>query len=135
MRKALNVLQPCQAAVTGDGEEEGKEITEEIIYDCVGSPQPADIQAMLDLVLKNDWTTAARSLTALKTAKGLALADILDGIVAEFESYDLTAEARIHLLEGLSEIEYRLAGGGNEKIHTSAAIGVVKSTLEVQGRA
>lgn len=134
MRKALNVLQPCQAAISGETGE-GRTITEEMIYECVGSPQPADIQAIVDMILKEDWTTAVRSITALKSAKGLALADILEGIVTEFEGYDLVAPARIHMLEGLSEVEFRLAGGGNEKIHTSATIGVVKSALEIQGAA
>lgn len=144
MRKALNVLQPCHAAMTGpssaedeavDAGEKGTTITEAMIYECVGSPQPADIQAIVDMILKEDWTTAVRSISLLKMSKGLALADILEGITTEFESYDLVTSARIHLLEGLSEIEYRLAGGGNEKIHTSATIGVVKSALEIQGAA
>lgn len=143
MRKALNVLQPCHAAMTGpDADSDGtdnaegvKPITQAMIYECVGSPQPSDIQAIVDMILKEDWTTAVRSISMLKMSKGLALADILEGITTEFESYDLVAPARIHLLEGLSEIEYRLAGGGNEKIHTSATIGVVKSALDIQGAA
>lgn len=142
MRKALNVLQPCQSAVANSPSDEttttaadstAPAITLEMIYECVGSPQPGDIQAIVDMILKEDWTTAVRSITLLKTSKGLALADILEGITTEFEGYDLIAPARIHMLEGLSEIEFRLAGGGNEKIHTSATIGVVKGALDIQG--
>ncbi|KAF5096281.1 hypothetical protein D0Z00_002841 [Geotrichum galactomycetum] len=143
MRKALNVLQPCKAALTELPGEDGlsgtnlggSSITEEMIYDCVGSPQPADIQAILDYILKSDWTTALRSITSLKAAKGLALVDILQGISDLFEDYELAPAAKIFLLEGLAEVEFRLAAGGNEKIHTSAAIGVVKSALDIQAAA
>ncbi|KAF5092129.1 hypothetical protein D0Z03_003033 [Geotrichum reessii] len=139
MRKALNVLQPCKAALAGvdDSEENnvGHSITEEMIYDCVGSPQPGDIQAILDYILKSEWTTALRSITSLKAAKGLALVDILQGISDLFDGYELAPQAKIFLLEGLAEIEFRLAAGGNEKIHTSAVIGVVKSALDIQAAA
>ena len=141
MRKALNVLQPCKAALTelpGEAVMDGahpSSITEEMVYDCVGSPQPADIQAILEYILKSDWTTALRSITSLKAAKGLALVDILQGISDLFEDYELAPAAKIFLLEGLAEVEFRLASGGNEKIHTSAAIGVVKSALDIQAAA
>lgn len=130
MRKALNVLQPCHAAL--QGEPAGTKITEEMVYDCVGSPQPADIERILDAVLKEDWTTALRSVSAIKNSKGLALVDILSGIADMFDDYELDPKAKIYLLENLAEVEYRLAAGGNEKIHTSATIGVVKSTLDLQ---
>lgn len=132
MRKALNVLQPCFLATRG--EEDGKKtITLEMVYECVGCPQPADVRTIVESVMKDDWSTAVFTVNKIKMAKGLALADILEAITVEFESYELKPDARIALLEGLSEIEFRLSGGGSEKIQTSATIGVVKQAIDIQG--
>lgn len=143
MRKALNVLQPCYYAVKDDDNDDtemtGTEptcqkgyITEEMIYNCVGSPQPADVKTIMDTILNDEWTTCFNAVNRLKSAKGLALADVLEVLATEFETYQLKPEARIALLEGLSEIEFRLAAGGNEKIQTSATIGIVKHAMDIQ---
>lgn len=138
MRKALNVLQPCFSATIDessrglDGGNHGT-INQDLIYECVGCPQPGDVKILVDTIMKEDWTTAVRTVNSLKTLKGLALADILEAITEKFASYELKPDARIVLLEGLSEIEYRLSTGGNEKIQTSAAIGVVKKAIDIQG--
>lgn len=143
MRKVLNVLQPCYYAVKDDEDVDmgaddttgGKGIiTEDMIYDCVGSPQPSDVKKLLDTILRDEWTTCYNAVIALKSAKGLALADILEVLVNSFENYQLSPKARIEFLSGLSEIEYRLAAGGNERIQTSAAIGVVKKTMDIQAK-
>lgn len=135
MRKALNVLQPCYLATKEslNGDVEQQTITEEMIYECVGSPQPSDVKAIMESILQANWTTAVQAVDSIKKSKGLALADILDSLTEEFETYELKPEARIHLLEGLSEVEYRLSSGGSEKIQTSAAIGVVKKAMDIQG--
>lgn len=127
MRRALNVLQACHASV-----DEGAQITESMVYDCVGSPQPADIKSILDIILKDDWTTALKSVSQIKQEKGLALADILTAVTSELNELSLNSAAKKALLEGLSEIEWRLSAGGNERIQTSGMIGAIKSAMELQ---
>jgi replication factor C subunit 3/5 len=128
MRKALNILQACYAGV-----DEGSQISQDMVYDCVGSPHPSDIKTIMSTMMEDSWETALHSVNLIKQSKGLALADLLTAIANEFGDLNLKPQARVHLLKGLSEIEWRLSAGGSEKIQTSATIGVVKSTMEIEG--
>lgn len=128
MRRALNVLQACKAALENDDDEIGTDM----IYDCIGAPHPADIESVLDLVLKDDWTTSFLTFNKYKSTKGLALVDLLQGFVEILANYDLKPETRAKILKGLADVEYGISKGGNEKIQTSAAIAVVKNAMEGQ---
>lgn len=128
MRKALNVLQSCKASLDSPDDE----IDQEMIYDCIGSPSPNDIEAVLDSILKDDWTTAYLTLDKFKKVKGLALIDLLQGFIEILNDYKLAKSTKIKLLKGLSEIEYGISKGGNDKINSSAIIGVIKDAFESQ---
>jgi replication factor C subunit 3/5 len=129
MRRALNVLQACKAAV-----DHGDRISEEMVYDCVGSPRPGDVKAILNAILNQDWPTALDSINVIKQAKGLALADILSSITLQLKDLQLKNVTMASLLDGLSEVEWRLSTGGNEVIQTSACIGVIKSSIELEAK-
>ncbi|CAR26812.1 hypothetical protein ZYGR_0I00840 [Zygosaccharomyces rouxii] len=127
MRRVLNVLQACKAVI----DQPNVEITDDLIYDCCGAPNPQDLETILDSILKEDWTTAHYTLQKVRTSKGLALIDLIEGIVSILQGYQLENEStRISLLTGLGDIEYAISRGGSEKIQTSAVIGVVKSSFE-----
>lgn len=128
MRKALNILQACFAAV-----DENEEINDDMIFDCVGNPHPSDIKTIMATIMEESWETALHSVNLIKLNKGLALADILSAISSEFGELNLKPQTRVQLLKGLSEIEWRLSTGCSEKIQTSATIGVVKSAMEIEG--
>ena len=53
MRRALNVLQACHAAYDMTGETE--------VYNCTGSPQPKDIETVVNSMLGDEFTTAYKS--------------------------------------------------------------------------
>jgi len=53
MRRALNVLQACHAAYDRIGETE--------VYTCTGSPHPADIEAIVNSMLSEEFTTSHQS--------------------------------------------------------------------------
>lgn len=126
MRRALNVLQACKAATSNDDEE----IDSDMIYECIGAPRPQDINMVLDSVLKDDWSKAYKTIDLVKRSKGLALIDLISGIVEILSKYQLNSLSRIEILAGLSEIEYSISKGGNDKIHTTAIIGVIKGAIE-----
>lgn len=128
MRRALNVLQACKAAL----DSEYDVIDVDMIYECVGAPHPQDVEAVLDLILKDDWTTCFLTFNKYKTTKGLALVDLILGFVDILAKYDLKPQTRIAILKGLADIEYGISKGGNEKLQTSATIGVIKDAMEVQ---
>lgn len=128
MRRALNVLQACKAALDSPDDQ----IDVDMIYECVGAPHPRDIETILDLVLKDDWTTTYLTFEKFKRTKGLALVDLVAGFVDILSNYDLKASTRVKILKGLADIEYGVSKGGNDKIQTSAVIGVIKSAMELQ---
>lgn len=126
MRKALNVLQSCKASL----DKPDDEIDSEMIYLCIGAPEPKDIEAVLDSILKDDWTTAYLTMDKFKRVKGLALIDLLEGMISILNKYELKRAIKIEILKGLSEIEYGISKGGNDKINSSAIIGVIKGAFD-----
>lgn len=130
MRRVLNVLQACQATLDDPQEQE---VTEDTVYDCCGAPRPSDLETILASILNDDWTTAYYTLNKLSTAKGLALIDLIEGFVEILEGYEMKVqEARIAILTQLSDIEYAISKGGNDRIQGSAVIGVIKSGFEME---
>ncbi|KAI9714718.1 MAG: hypothetical protein M1820_000007 [Bogoriella megaspora] len=145
MRRALNVLQACHASSTPlrppgappltvkqQAEIERDIITMDTIYECVAAPHPSDIQTIRDTLLANpDLASCLSVITILKKNKGLALADILTALSEELMKLEVPKQTRILWMEGLSEIEWRMAGGGNEVVQTGGLVGVVRSGCEL----
>lgn len=129
MRRVLNVLQASKATL----ESPEDEITDEVIYECCGAPRPQDIQTILKSILEDDWSIAYDTLTRIRSSNGLALIDLIESIVKILEEYKLKKEeTRISLLSQLGDIEYAISKGGNDKIQSSAVIGAIKSSFELE---
>ncbi|KFP81043.1 Replication factor C subunit 5, partial [Apaloderma vittatum] len=112
MRRALNIL---QVRVGG----------------CAGHPLKSDIANILDWMLNQDFSTAYRNITELKTLKGLALQDILTEIHLFVHRVDFPPSIRIQLLIKMADIEYRLAAGTSEKIQLSSLIAAFQVTRDL----
>lgn len=126
MRKSLNVLQACQAALDNPATDE---VTKEMVYECIGNANPDDINALLDSILKEDFTTAYLYFDKVTKQKGLAIIDLLSGFVEILDKYKLKPATRIQVLKGLAEIEYGISKGGNTKIQASAVIATIKDAM------
>ncbi len=74
-------------------------------------------------------------INTLKRTKGLALADILTAMGEQLAEIEVPAQTRVVWLEGMAEIEYRLSGGGSEKVQTGGLVGVVRNGVGVMGKA
>ncbi|NXS58494.1 RFC5 factor, partial [Brachypteracias leptosomus] len=151
MRRALNILQSTSMAF-------GK-VNEENVYTCTGHPLKSDISNILDWMLNQDFSTAYRKITELKTLKGLALQDILTEIhlfvhrggglgagswltlggednnhvspPVLLSTVDFPPSIRIQLLIKMADIEYRLAAGTSEKIQLSSLIAAFQVTRDL----
>ncbi|KAI9785470.1 MAG: hypothetical protein M1839_009211 [Geoglossum umbratile] len=145
MRRALNVLQACHASSTpliirGQPKPDPKTITRDLItestvYDCIAAPHPCDIQTILSSLLSTpDVTSCLTTINTLKANKGLALADILTALSEELALLEAPPQTRVAWLEGLAEVEYRLAGGGGEAVQTGGVVGVVRQGVELMER-
>ena len=107
-------------------------ITETTVYDCIAAPHPADIQIILSTLLSTpDVTTCLTTINTLKANKGLALADILTALSEELALLEAPPQTRVAWLEGLAEVEFRLAGGGGEAVQTGGLVGVVRHGVEL----
>ncbi|KAI0339595.1 P-loop containing nucleoside triphosphate hydrolase protein [Trametopsis cervina] len=126
MRRALNVLQACHAAYDLTGEAE--------VYDCTGTPHPADIATIVNSMFADEFTTSYKMISTLKTERGLALQDLLNGAYEYIEELEFKPHARIYLLDSLATTEHRLAAGGNEKIQLTALLGAFKNAVELSAR-
>ncbi|KAJ8481640.1 hypothetical protein ONZ51_g5864 [Trametes cubensis] len=126
MRRALNVLQACHAAYELSGETE--------IYNCTGNPQPADIETIVNSMLQDDFTTSYNMITALKTERGLALPDLINGAYEYIETISFKPHARIYLLDFLATTEHRLSTGGSEKLQLTALLGAFKNAVELSAK-
>ncbi|KAH8430813.1 replication factor C subunit 3 [Aspergillus melleus] len=143
MRRALNVLQACHAssiplpmknAPKDQPRPEPELITNETIYDCIAAPHPSDIQEILTTLLAtSDVTSCLNTVNTLKSNKGLALADILAALGDQLQRLEVPAQTTITWLEGLAEIEWRLASGGSESMQTGGLVGVVRNGCELMG--
>ncbi|KAJ5507070.1 hypothetical protein N7527_009213 [Penicillium freii] len=140
MRRALNVLQACFASsiplpmrdAPKAPRPEPETVTNATIYDCIAAPHPSDIQEIMTTILStSDVTSCLNTVQTLKTTKGLALADILSALADQLQQLEVPAQTRITWLEGLAEIEWRLAGGGSEAIQTGGLVGVVRNGCEL----
>lgn len=76
-------------------------------------------------------TSCLTMINTLKTSKGLALADILTALSDELQKLEVPAQTRVSWLEGLAEVEWRLAGGGGEVVQTGGLVGVVRGGCEL----
>jgi replication factor C subunit 3/5 len=123
MRRALNILQACHAAYD--------RIDEEAVYNCTGNPHPKDIEQIVETMMNAEFTTAYKHVNDMKTAKGMALADLVTGIFDCIVTYKLPAPSRIFLLDQLAQIEHRLSTGASEKIQLSALLASVKISLQL----
>ncbi|KAI9158577.1 Replication factor C subunit [Paramyrothecium foliicola] len=137
MRRALNVLQACHASGTPlrekdapkipDSEIQRERITTETIYNCIAAPQPDAIQEMMSTLLNtSDVTSCLSTINAIKASQGLALADIITALSEELAKLEVSPEVMISWLDGLAEVEHRVAAGASETVQTGAVVGVVE---------
>jgi len=148
MRRALNVLQACHASTmplpepgklrdktNGAGSADRETITTATIHDCIASPHPEDIAMIRDTLLStSDVASCMNTLQTLKAQKGLALADMVSSLAEELQNLEVPTQTRVRWLEGLAEVEYRIAGGGSELLQMGGLIGVVRSGVELMDR-
>ena len=123
MRKVLNVLQ-----ATASGFEQ---ITCETVHLCTGQPLPSDVAEIQRSLMNDDFEPAFATLMAASHGKGLSLVDIVTELAKVNAALKMPPEVRILLADKLSDIEYRLAFGTNDKIQGASLVGAYAAAREV----
>ena len=115
MRKVLNILESCSLAY--------KNIPLDKIYEVTGRPSPVDIKKIYDGLMQQNYNVAQRTIQSMKAEKSLSLDDIVRDVHIQVISTKMPDEMKMYLVNRLSEIEYRLAQGCNEKSQTGSFVG------------
>lgn len=127
-------LQPRDAAKIPEKDIVRETITTETIYNCIAAPAPEAIKQILDTLLStSDVTSCLTNINSLKVSQGLALADIITALSEEVAKLEVKPEVMISWLDGLANIEHRVAGGGGEAVQTGAVVGVIREGVELMG--
>jgi replication factor C subunit 3/5 len=125
-------LQPKTGPKIPESEIVREMITTETIYTCIAAPPPDAIAQILQTLLNNtDVTSCLNTINTLKINQGLALADIITALSEQIAKLEVRPEVMISWLDGLAEVEYRVAGGASEVVQTGAVVGVIRSGMEL----
>lgn len=123
MRRVLNLL---QSTAMSHGT-----VDEAAVYLTSGAPLPADVDQILAWLLNAPFEQAWRDIVQLCTNKGYATADVLSELAVKVTALDLDAVTLAHLLDGLSDVEHRLAFGTDEKLQMASLVGVFAKTRDL----
>lgn len=115
MRKVLNILESCSLAY--------REIPEQKIYEVTGRPSPETIEVIYDVLTNGDFQTAFNTFNDQKVSKSLALEDILRELHKCVMETNFPEQMKMHLVMRLSEVEFRLASGANERTQIASVVG------------
>ena len=115
MRKVLNILESCSLAHT--------HITMKDVYDVTGRPSPMDVDTIMESLNQRKFNEALQTVVAIKTAKSLAVDELIREIHKYIMATKYTDAMKMYLVSRLAEIEYRIAQGSNEKVQLTSMVG------------
>jgi replication factor C subunit 3/5 len=123
MRRVLNLLQSTVMS--------SKVVDEKSVYLTSGAPLPQDMKTILDLLLNHSFQAAYDQIVAMCTLKGYALADVLEDLTIMITALDFPPQILAGILDGMSNVEHRLASGTDEKLQTASLVGVFVKTRQL----
>uniref|UniRef100_A0A6T7FPT8 AAA+ ATPase domain-containing protein n=1 Tax=Attheya septentrionalis TaxID=420275 RepID=A0A6T7FPT8_9STRA len=123
MRRVLNLLQSTAMS--------SEVIDQTSVYLTSGAPLPADMTIILDLLFNHPFTHAYENVVSICSIKGYALADVLEDLTVMITAMELPPGILADLLDGMSNVEHRLAFGTDEKIQAAALVGVFAKARQV----
>jgi len=67
----------------------------------------------------------------MKVERGLALQDLITGVLDFVQNIEYPAPTRVYLLDQLATVEHRLSTGGSEKLQLSGLIGSFQRGMQM----
>jgi len=116
MRRVLNLLQSTAMS--------SEVVNERNVYMTSGAPLPKDVDTTLEWLLNLGFKEAYDKLVNMCSTKGYALADILTDLATALMGMELPPGVLAVLLDGMSNVEHRLAFGTDEKLQAASLVGV-----------
>jgi replication factor C subunit 3/5 len=123
MRRVLNLLQSAHTAYP--------EIGEEQVYLCAGAAMPKVIDQLFMSLMNDTFDDGYKNVTRATTELGYALVDIATAISIHVLEASLPPQIHAHILDKLSNVEYALSHGVNEKLQIGAVVGAFSVAREM----
>lgn len=123
MRRVLNLL---QSTAMSSGL-----VDEKSVYMTSGAPLPRDVDMTMEWLLNLEFKEAYEKLVAICSTKGYALMDLLSDLTTQLVGMDLPPGVLAMLLDGMSDVEHRLAFGTDEKLQAASLVGVFTAARHV----
>jgi replication factor C subunit 3/5 len=99
-------------------------VNEKTVYMTSGAPLPQDVDMTLEWLLNLEFKAAYDNLVNICSTKGYALADILTDLTTALIGMEFPPGVLAVLLDGMSNVEHRLAFGTDEKLQAASLVGV-----------
>jgi len=116
MRRVLNLLQSTAMS--------SEVVNEKNVYMTSGAPLPKDVDMTLEWLLNLEFREAYDKLVDICSTKGYALTDVLTDLTTAVMGLKLPPGVLAVLLDGMSNVEHRLAFGTDEKLQAASLVGV-----------
>jgi len=117
MRKAINILQACSAL--------SKSISETDVFNVSSRARPEEVKEMIILAKNAEFKKSRDLLYKLMFEYGMSGEDVLNQVyreVVEFSEDKLNIRDKVKLIEIISEINFRIAEGANDRIQIEAML-------------
>ena len=99
------------------------EINEDVIYLTAGAAQPTVIDALVTSLMSDTFDVAYHNICRATSEYGYALVDINTSLAMRVTELEMPNECLVMLMDKLSNVEYRLSHGVNEKMQIGALVG------------
>jgi len=117
-RRLHNLLQSCAVV--------SRTITERLVYELASMARPQEIDTVLELALKGDFTAARKLLLDTMLSYGFSGLDAIKQIQQQALSLkSLDDRGRLRLIEHCGEAEFRLSEGADEFVQLEALLAFV----------
>ncbi len=113
-RKATNSLQV--AATMGD------KINSDMIYKTASLARPEEVKKLLTTALGGDFLKARSHLDDLLITFGLSGEDVIRQVHRAIVELPIPDKKKVHLVDKVGEIEFRIVEGGNARIQLEALL-------------
>lgn len=123
MRRVLNLLQSTAMS--------SEVVNEHNVYMTSGAPLPNDVAMILEWLLNLEFQEAYEKLVKIYSTKGYALTDILSDLTIAVINIEFPSGVLAALLDGMSDIEHRLAFGTDDKLQAASLVAVFTTARHI----
>lgn len=117
LRKTINILQATSIL--------SKEVTADLVYRVSATARPEEIKELIELALDGKFEEARKKLYDILIEYGLSGEDVIKQLHKGIRDLDIPDELKVHLIDRVGEIEFRLVEGSNERIQLEALLAYI----------